>query len=148
MSILHCLNQVLLSLSNVRKSTIFIHFGMKLEFSCNSALKGYQENFQFKNIIYYSSFAMGGNTLLRKSSVLDLPIRKSTCLRQTVRRIFQGWFNPRMGFHLALTTLAQDGFLLDKAQQSRSTRGVSFPKVSISDHCLSLLKDKWWFDFY
>lgn len=26
--------------------------------------------------------------------------------------------------------------------------GVSFPKVSISDHYLSLLKDRWWFVFY
>lgn len=79
---------------------------------------------------------MGGNILLRKSSVLVLPIRKSTCLRQAVRRIFQGWFKSEMGFHLAFMTLVWDVFFLEKAQQSRSTRGVSFPKVSISDHCL------------
>lgn len=129
--ILHCLNQVLLSLSNVRKGNIFIYFVMKLELSCNSALKGYQENFQFKIIIHYSFFAMGRNTLRRKSSVLDLPIRKCTRLRQAVRRIFQGRFNPRVGFHLALRMLARDVFFffLDEAQQSRSTRRVSFPKV-------------------
>lgn len=39
-------------------------------------------------------------------------------------------------------------FFLDEAQQSRSTRRVSFPEVSASDRCMSLLKDKWWFDFY
>jgi len=102
MCILHCLTRVLLSLSNVRKSNVFSYFGMKLEFSHNSSLKGYQEKF----ISLRTSFAMGGNTLQRKSSVLDLPIRKSTCLRQAVRRILQGWFNPAMGFHLALTMLA------------------------------------------
>lgn len=67
---------------------------MKLEFSCNSALKDYQENYQFKSIIYHSSFVVEGNTLLRKSSALDLPIRKSTCLRQVMRIIFKAGLTP------------------------------------------------------
>lgn len=37
---------------------------------------------------------------------------------------------------------------MDTVQQCKNTHGVSFPKVSISGHCLSLLKDKWCFDFY
>lgn len=72
--------------------------------------KATRKIYQFKNIIYYSSFARGGDTLQRKSSVLDLPIRKSTCLRQAVRRILQGWFNPWTGFHLALAVLARNAF--------------------------------------
>lgn len=50
---------------------------------------------------------MKGNTGLRKCSVLDLSIRKPTCLRQVVRGILQCWFNPLLGFYLAVMIVAQ-----------------------------------------
>lgn len=86
---------------------------------------------------------MKGNTGLRKCSVLDLSIRKPTCLRQVVRGILQCWFNPLLGFYLAVMIVAQMCFcFFFHGQQCRNTHGMSFPKVSISDHCLPLLKDK------
>lgn len=55
---------------------------------------------------------MRGNTVLRKCSVLDLPIRKPTCRRQMVRGMLQCWFNPLLGFCLAVMIAAQMFFVL------------------------------------
>lgn len=94
----------------------------------------YQENFQLKDIIYYSSFFMGRNTLQKIKSRCLTCQKEHTCLRQVVKRVFQGWFNPQVGFLSALTMLPQDVFFLDTAHQSRSTQGVSpkFPPLMVA----------------
>lgn len=80
-------------------------------------------------IIFYGKKYFTG----KKSQCLTCQ-KEHTCLGQVVKRVFQGWFNPQVGFLSALTMLPQDVFFLDKAQQSRSTHGASpkFPPLVIA----------------
>lgn len=112
--------------------------------------KATRKIYPFKSITSYSSFAMGGNTLQRKSSVLDLPIRKSTCLRQEVSRILQGWLHPRMGFPFALAMLAVGVFFFSWTKHSKAEvhAGWVSPKFPSLIVACPYAKDKWRFDFY
>lgn len=79
------------------RSNIFI---LKLiwQFSCHTALKSYQENFQLMDIIYYSPFSMGGNTLLKKNLSAWLAKENILALGKWLREYFKVGLTPRWAF--------------------------------------------------